>query len=160
MRISALEEYGLRCMILLAEAESAMSITEIAESEKISAPYVGKLMRILREADLVHAERGRNGGYSLNGKASKISLESILNALSEPIYGDHHCEKYSNEENSNTCVHYGNCKIGNLWNSIYKIFSRVVSHIYLEDLVKGDKANLAELVEIAVAKDMVKEMTE
>ena len=65
MKITAIEEYGLRCMILLARNNAPMSLPEISDAEGLSIPYAAKLLGILRKADLVSAERGRNGGYRL-----------------------------------------------------------------------------------------------
>jgi len=61
MKISALEEYGLRCMMQLARCAPGKSITigEIAGREGLSVANVRKLMMILREARLVQSVRGR-----------------------------------------------------------------------------------------------------
>jgi Rrf2 family iron-sulfur cluster assembly transcriptional regulator len=55
MRISAVEEYGLRCLVALARKgpDSQLSISEIAELEGLSVPYASKLLAILRRAGLV-----------------------------------------------------------------------------------------------------------
>ena len=55
MKITAQEEYGLRCLLRLARAgeEHALTIPEIAESEKLSPPYVAKLLSVLRQAGLI-----------------------------------------------------------------------------------------------------------
>ena len=52
MKITALEEYGLRCMLLLADSGSRMplTITEISAKEGLSIPYTGKLLMILKQA--------------------------------------------------------------------------------------------------------------
>jgi len=59
MRITAVEEYGLRCLLALARQGQGkqLSIPEIAEMEGLSVPYVSKLLAILRRAGLVTAER-------------------------------------------------------------------------------------------------------
>ena len=51
MKFSALEEYGLRCLIQLARRpEEVVTIAELAEWESLTAPQVGKLMGMLRRA--------------------------------------------------------------------------------------------------------------
>jgi len=64
MRITAVEEYGLRCLLNLARegAKAQLSISEIAEMEGLSVPYTSKLLSILRKSGLVLAARGRGGG--------------------------------------------------------------------------------------------------
>ena len=67
MKLSAQEEYGLRCLLRLArEGESSsLTIPEISLSEGISNHYVAKLMRILRRGGFVRSARGQAGGYTL-----------------------------------------------------------------------------------------------
>src|SRR5207237_7154557 len=52
MKITAQEEYGLRCLLCLARAYGGQPLTipEIAASENLSQPYVGKLLAVLRQA--------------------------------------------------------------------------------------------------------------
>ena len=55
MKITALEEYGLRCVLRLAMAQDGgpLTVAEIASSEGLTVPYVGKLMSVLRQSGLV-----------------------------------------------------------------------------------------------------------
>ena len=55
MKVTAQEEYGLRCILQLARYHSRDPVTgrQIAESEGISLDYVSKLLMILRRAELV-----------------------------------------------------------------------------------------------------------
>ena len=65
MKVTAQEEYGLRCMMQAAtsEPDRPVSAAHIASHEGLSVPYVGKLLNLLREAGLVESLRGRSGGY-------------------------------------------------------------------------------------------------
>ena len=67
MRLSAQEEYGLRCLLQVAKSATAgpIAINEIATREGISPEYAAKLMRALRRAGLVISTRGAAGGYHL-----------------------------------------------------------------------------------------------
>ena len=49
MKISATEEYGLRCLLRVARqpAASPISAQQIAQLEGISTPYAQKLLRVL-----------------------------------------------------------------------------------------------------------------
>src|SRR5215470_17874273 len=64
MRLTAQEEYGLRCLLQVARGQdTAVTTPEIAEREGLSEAHVHKLMRLLRRAGLVRSVRGRKGGY-------------------------------------------------------------------------------------------------
>ena len=60
MKLSAQEEYGLRCLLRVASAGDGGSVTipAIAEAEALSIAYVGKLMSVLRQSEFVR-ERSR-----------------------------------------------------------------------------------------------------
>src|ERR1700752_5202575 len=68
MKISAHEEYGLRCLVQLARAETdgeSLTLNQIGEREGLSVGNAGKFMWILVKAGLVQSQRGASGGYTL-----------------------------------------------------------------------------------------------
>lgn len=134
MRISATEEYGLRCLIDLARkgAGAQLSIHEVSEIEKISVPYASKLLSILRRAGLVAAVRGRTGGFSLARPASEVTVYEALTALGGPFIDPNHCHKYPGHAES--CVHIGNCQILNVLGGLAGFLQEVLSRTTLEDM--------------------------
>ena len=87
MKISAQEEYGLRCLLHLARSgHQSLTIPEIAAAERLSHPYVAKLLSVMRQAGLIESARGRTGGYRLAGAPVDISLGSVLRVLGEPLF--------------------------------------------------------------------------
>lgn len=152
MKITALEEYGLRCMVRLAKAGSgqALSLAEIGEVEGLSIPYTGKLLAILREAGLVSAERGRYGGYSLALPASQIRLKRIFDALGEPIFGSGHCERYrTSEREEGGCLHEHDCSVRDVWSSFHKMIGDFLQGVTLEDLARRKPGGRLDLFELA-----------
>ena len=68
MKLTAQEEYGLRCLIQVARRsrdtpEGLVSIREVAEAEGLSADYTAKLMRVLRQGGMLQSIRGATGGF-------------------------------------------------------------------------------------------------
>jgi Rrf2 family protein len=88
MKISSQEEFGLRCLLRLARAEDGHSLTipEIAAAEGLSAPYVAKILAVLRQGGLIESVRGRSGGYRLAAAPVDIFLGSVLLVLGEPLF--------------------------------------------------------------------------
>ena len=116
MRISALEEYGLRALLCIAkyasgdgESQSGLTIPEIAETEGISIPYASKIMRKLRQGGLVKASRGRTGGYYLTKSPDEITLSEALTVLDGPLIADNHCDLYPGLKTE--CVHNSDCSL-------------------------------------------------
>ena len=74
-------EYGMRAVLYLAEKGSICSSREVANEMSIPRDYLIQLAQLLRNAGIVHARPGKNGGYSLAKDASEISMLDIFNAL-------------------------------------------------------------------------------
>lgn len=74
-------EYGMRAVLYLAEKGSTCSSREVAEEMAIPRDYLIQLAQLLRNAGVIHARPGKNGGYSLAKDASEISMLDVLNAL-------------------------------------------------------------------------------
>ena len=78
MKVSAQEEYGLRCLLQLAPLGEGeyLTLTQIAEREGISVANAGKLLWILNKAGLVSSIRGTKGGYRLARAASEARAKA------------------------------------------------------------------------------------
>ena len=81
MHFKASVEYGMRAVLYLAEKGSICSSREVADEMSIPRDYLIQLAQLLRNAGIVHARPGKNGGYSRAKDASEISMLDIFNAL-------------------------------------------------------------------------------
>src|ERR1044071_8505936 len=93
MKVSAQEEYGLRCLVQLAHLREGESLTlaQIAKREGISVANAGQLMWILNKAGRVQSTRGPRGGYHLARPASEIRLSEVIKVLdADEVAG--HCK--------------------------------------------------------------------
>jgi len=137
MKVTALEEYGLRCMLLFADKanESPLTLNEISTREGLSVPYAGKLLMILKQAGLVRAVRGRRGGYTLARAPEETYLKEIFDALGEPFFGPHHCRRHTGLNDS--CVHAEHCNVRPMWLTIDNFVSGLFNRVTLADLASG-----------------------
>jgi Rrf2 family iron-sulfur cluster assembly transcriptional regulator len=144
MKITALEEYGLRCMLSLAKnwPDKSVTMPEMSVMEGLSIPYIGKLMMILKKAGLVKAVRGRNGGYILASPPDTLHLNMIFSALGEPIYSSRHCARYSGDED--ICVHDGNCNVKHMWRTFNDLINNILYDLTLADLINGEYEGILE----------------
>lgn len=81
MHFKASVEYGMRAVLYLAEKGSICSSREVADEMSIPRDYLIQLAQLLRNAGIIHARPGKNGGYSLAKDASEISMLDVFNAL-------------------------------------------------------------------------------
>jgi Rrf2 family protein len=152
MRISAQEEYGLRCLLQVARpsASGSHSLRQIAESEGISPAYAGKLLWILSHAGLVKSVRGPKGGYTLGRPASEILLSDVIKVLDEDKM-DHHCQSFAGDHA--VCVHTDDCAIMPVVHGLHTLVRDVLSRISLEQLMRGEAAAMTQLTSIRRAQN-------
>ncbi len=138
MKISAQEEYGLRCLLQLARAETegeSLTLSQIAHLEGISTANAGKLMWILSKAGLVQSTRGIKGGYRLAQHASEIRLNKVIRVL-DGERTDSHCKSYTGV--LDTCVHTGDCGIRPVIVELHQIVDNALAEITLSQLLGSE----------------------
>jgi len=153
MKITAQEEYGLRCLLRFARAgrEQALTIPEVAEAERLSVPYVGKLLAILRQGGLIESTRGRGGGYRLAAAPADVGVGSVLLVLGEPLFDDpDYCRRHAGTESDGRCVHRDGCSLRGLWQALEHWMRRVLDRITLADLLR-DEGRVPELLRSRLA---------
>jgi Rrf2 family protein len=154
MKITAQEEYGLRCLLRLARAGEGRSLTipEIAAVESLSEPYVGKLLAVVRRAGLIDSVRGRAGGYRLAKAPAEIGLGSLLLVLGEPLFNEpEYCERHAGTSSADgLCVHHGACSLRGLWNTLEHWIRSTLDQITLADLLENEM-RITELVRSRLA---------
>lgn len=151
MKITAQEEYGLRCLLQVARAPEGESLTipEVAAAEGLSVPYVAKLLSVLRQAGMIESVRGRSGGYRLARSPEQIGLGSLLLTLGEPLFDEpDYCEKHAGVGDS--CVHHGACSLRALWGTLEQWIRHSLDQVTLADLLRSE-GHIADLVRTRLA---------
>jgi len=78
-------EYGLRATVWLSHrTKQSHKVSEIAEGTQSSPGYLIKVLQRLAKADILSAQRGRQGGFMLLRSPETLSVLEIINAI-DPI---------------------------------------------------------------------------
>jgi Rrf2 family protein len=137
-------------MVQLARsAEQGLTIPEMATGEALSTAYVGKLMRVLRQAGLVSSTRGQAGGYRLARPADDITVDQIIHALDGTLWSEDLCQRYTGTES--VCVHSSDCAIRALWTAVDTAVEQVLSRCRLSDLLCSECAMERWMKDVASA---------
>ena len=139
MKLSAQEEYGLRCLLHIGRQPQGGSLTipEISRADGISEPYAGKLLRILRRNGFVTSVRGQTGGYALARPPEQIIVGQALAALGGRLFESDFCERHAG--NVKLCTHSIDCSIRSLWKSVQLVVDQVLSKATLMDLLGNEQ---------------------
>ena len=138
MKISAQEEYGIRCLLQIGRRgpDASLTIPEISRAEHISSHYVAKLLRVLRRGGLVTSARGQAGGYTLSRPLSRITVSEALAVLGGRLYDPAFCDQHGGAET--VCAHTIECSIRSLWRSVQQAVDGVLGQTMLADLLPSE----------------------
>jgi Rrf2 family protein len=153
MKLSAQEEYGLRCLLRIgARGEGGtLTIPEISRVEGISPEYVAKLMRILRRGGLVKSARGAAGGYTLARPADQITVGEALYPLGGRLFESDFCDRHSGFES--LCTHSIDCSIRSLWGALQNAVDRVLTQTTLKNLLCTEPEMISLVSDLAKRSD-------
>lgn len=81
MQLKASTDYGMRAILYLAAQGTTCSSKDIAEEMFIPRDYLIQLAQQLRNAQLIEARPGKNGGYRLAKDPADMSVLEVVEAL-------------------------------------------------------------------------------
>lgn len=83
MLFSTKAEYGVRLMVELGRqpGSTPVSLSAVAEAERLPLSYLEHLVAKLRKVGLVTSTRGARGGYLLAQPAEEITMDAVVGAL-------------------------------------------------------------------------------
>ena len=132
MKISTKGKYGLRAMIDLAQysEQEAVSISSIAQRQKISESYLEQLVANLKKAGLVISIRAAAGGYRLARPASDISVGDVLRALEGDVRA-----VICTAQTEEGCEGEELCVTKYVWQRINESIEKTVDEMMIDQLV-------------------------
>ena len=85
MKLKASVDYGVRAVMYLAAKGDTCSSREISEEMSVPRDYLIQLALRLRNAGIIKARPGKNGGYVLAKDPSEISIGQVLDAFDNDL---------------------------------------------------------------------------
>ena len=140
MKVTAQEEYGLRCLLQLARNASSgapVTVREIASQEGLSAAYAEKLLRLLSRARLAESTRGLRGGYRISRSPEQVTLGEVVRALGGVPNPADLCARYTGKEQC--CVHMADCGLRPVWKTLSLHMERILDQVSLSVLLEPEQ---------------------
>jgi Rrf2 family cysteine metabolism transcriptional repressor len=140
MLFSTKAEYGVRLMVELGRqpGSAPVSLSAVAEAERLPLSYLEHLVAKLRNADLVSSTRGAHGGYRLARPAEAITLDEVVEALEGQI-APMECF-HETPEGKVLCSHESdgdrNCATKLLWTRVQGGVTKALAGTTLAELVE------------------------
>ena len=132
MKVTAKAEYAVRAMLELATADGGLTKGEqIARSQGIPLKFLENILVDLRHADVVHAQRGAEGGYRLARDADAITLGEVIRAVEGPLAS-------VRGEPPERVVYKGSAEhLREVWIAVRASLRSVLDDVTLADVVAG-----------------------
>lgn len=155
MKVSAQEEYGMRCLLRIGSSNlpEGLTIPDISKMEGLSPANVAKLLRILRLGGFIESARGRSGGYKLARPADQVVISEVLTVLGGRIYEPTFCDSHTGA--IDVCSHIIDCSMRSLWRSVQTAVDGVLSKITLKDMLGSEKVvtNLVSMLNNGIVEN-------
>jgi Rrf2 family protein len=139
MKLTKVEEEGLRLAITLAQAGTQMTLPELSAKEDLSEALVAKVLGKLRQGGVVRAARGRNGGYELASPPEDLTVADILSALGQPVLQGCFNKDESATLAGTCCPHGKDCGLRPVWRRLEAQITAVMKHVTLLDLARSER---------------------
>jgi Rrf2 family protein len=139
MKLSANEEYGMRCLVRIGYAGEGGSVTipEMSHAEGFSPAYAAKILRVLRKGGFVKAARGKEGGYTLARPAGDIVIADVLDVLGGRLFESSFCDSHSGQ--NAICTRSVDCSVRSLWRAVQVAVDQVLRKATLRDLLQNEE---------------------
>jgi Rrf2 family protein len=141
MKITAQEEYGLRCLLQLARnasEPSPLTVRTVAEREGLSIAYAEKLLHALGRARLAESVRGVRGGYRMARAPDTVTIGEAMRALGGVLSPTELCERFTGKEDC--CVHARDCSLRSVWSALSLIIGKLLDQVPISTLLQREKA--------------------
>ena len=131
MKLSSKSHYGLIACNILAKnyPDNYVSASALEKSISVSGKYLEQIMRLLTKRDIVTANRGASGGYSLKRSPDEISVGEVVRALED----DMRLIQCVDKNGSCKC-----CPSSLAWKKLYKGINDILNEITLSQMINGD----------------------
>lgn len=139
MKLSAHEEYGLRCLLRigLAGKDESLTIPEISQAEALSPSYTAKLLRMLRRGGFIKSARGKDGGYTLARPAAQIVIGDVIGVLGGRLFeSKNFCHEHTGQ--MKVCTRSVDCSVRSLWQTVQSVVDDVLSRTTLQDMLRTE----------------------
>ena len=133
MQLTSTTDYAIRIVCYLAAQRQMISTSELSQELSVPSSYIPKITKKLKQAGIIKACEGTNGGYMLAKKPEEYTAGEILRAA-EGSLAPVSCI----EDEPNACGHYEQCRTVKFWEGLWDVIIEYTDRFTLADLMKNE----------------------
>ena len=88
MQLASTTDYAIRIVCYLAAQRQMISTSELSQELSVPSSYIPKITKKLKQAGIIKACEGTNGGYMLAKQPENISLMEIISGYLDGLKGN------------------------------------------------------------------------
>ena len=88
MQLTSTTDYAIRIVCYLAAQRQMISTSELSQELSVPSSYIPKITKKLKQAGIIKACEGTNGGYMLAKQSENISLMEIISGYPDGLKGN------------------------------------------------------------------------
>lgn len=135
MQLKSSTDYAIRIVCYLATHNGMISTTELSKQLYIASTYIPKVAKKLKDANIIVALEGVNGGYTLAKRAEDISLKEIISCMEETM-AINRCLERDGFCSRNAVNH---CRVHKVLLDVQNTFNNKLENIKVSDLIRPGK---------------------
>ena len=85
MQLTSTTDYAIRIVCYLAAQRQMISTSELSQELSVPSSYIPKITKKLKQAGIIKACEGTNGGYMMAKQPENISLLEIISCVEETM---------------------------------------------------------------------------
>ena len=132
MQLTSTTDYAIRIVCYLAAQRQMISTSELSQELSVPSSYIPKITKKLKQAGIIKACEGTNGGYMLAKQPENISLMEIISCVEETmainrcLEEDRFCSR--NLEDT--------CKIHKILLSLQNTYNNKLESVKVSDIIR------------------------
>ena len=132
MQLTSTTDYAIRIVCYLAAQRQMISTSELSQELSVPSSYIPKITKKLKQAGIIKACEGTNGGYMLAKQPENISLMEIISCVEETmainrcLEEDRFCSR--NLEDT--------CKIHKILLSLQNTYNNKLESVKVSDVIR------------------------
>lgn len=134
MQLNITTDYAIRTVLALEKKDKLVTVSKISEQMHIPEKYLSKILKKLKDAQIVGSISGVKGGYYLLRELSEIKLKDILEVM-ETTTRINRCLEEDNLCSRNATE---TCPIRKYYTHLQKLIDETVMSITIQGIIDLD----------------------
>ena len=135
MQLTSTTDYAIRIVCYLAAQRQMISTSELSQELSVPSSYIPKITKKLKQAGIIKACEGINGGYQIAKQPENISLRDVISCTESTMAISRCLEKEGDcSKNYIAC-----CKVHQILLDLQNIYNNRLESVKISDIIRPGK---------------------